>query len=322
MRETLKKQCEAFIHNRDEIKSYFKWENAYLVAVCASEFCGKNIHVEVEKLLECKNIVDKTNGLFSNFRGAAKLAVICMLAADENPQAKMVKAREIHEIFKLKFRDSQYLTMIATKLCDLIDVDQADGCAERAKDLYNLMRKEHPFITGGEDSAFAALLAFSDKTDEDLIEDMEICYRNMKKFSSDSNAMQSLSHVLALAPGEPEKKCERVLAIHKALEEEGYRYGKGYEMAVLGALSILPIDPKLMIEDIKEVDAFLEEQKGYGALGIDKKTRLMHATMLVADDYSNKNIANTTAFAGTFAMMAAQQAAMCAIIASVAVTTT
>ena len=105
---------------------------------------------------------------------------------------------------------------------------------------------------------------------------------------------------------------------YKALEEQGYRYGKNYEMAVLGALSILPVDMNIIVEDIIEVDGFLAQQKGYGGLGIDKKTRLMHAAMLVADDYSRKNIANTTAIMGVLIMMAAQQAAMCSIIAATA----
>ena len=318
MRESLLRQCENFIHNRDEIKSYFKRENQYMISVCASEFCSKNVVVEVERLLECKNILEKTVGAFSKFRGNAYLPVICMLAADENPQARMAKAKEIHDALKLRFRDSEYVAMLATKLCEMIDEDQADGCGARAKDIYTLMKRDHPFLTGMEDSIFATLLAFSDKKDEDLIEDIEDCFKIMKKFSNDNNAMQSLSHVLAMTRGDSEKKCERVIAIHKALEEQGYRYGKNYEMAVLGALSILPVDMNIIVEDIIEVDGFLAQQKGYGGLGIDKKTRLMHAAMLVADDYSRKNIANTTAIMGVLIMMAAQQAAMCSIIAATA----
>ena len=321
MRESLLRHCEAFIHNRDEIKSYFKRENQYLVAVCASEFCDKNVLVGVERLLECKNILDQTVGVFSKFRGNAYLPIICMLAADENPQARMAKAKEIHDALKLRFRDSQYVAMLATKLCEMIDEDQADGCGARAKDIYTLMKKEHPFLTGMEDSIFATLLAFSFKKDEDLIEDIETCFKILKKFSNDNNAMQSLSHVLALTNGDPEKECERVISIYKALEVRGYRYGKGYEMAVLGALSILQTDISAIIEDIMEVDGFLAQQKGYGGLGIDKKTRLMHAAMLVANDYSDENIVNTVAVTGALVTMAAQQAAMCSIIAATVATT-
>lgn len=318
MRESLLRQCETFIHNRDEIKSYFKRENPYMVAVCASEFCGKNAVAEVERLLECKNILEKSAGVFSKFRGNAYLPVICMLAADDDPEARMAKAKEIHDALKLRFRDSEYVAMIATKLCEMIDEDQADGCGARAKDIYTLMKREHPFLTGMEDSVFATLLAFSDKKDEDLIEDIEDCFKIMKKFSNDNNAMQSLSHVLAMARGDSEKKCERVIGMHKALEKLGYRYGKNYEMAVLGALSILPVETNTIVDDIIEVDTFLSQQKGYGGLGIDKKARLMHAAMLVAEDYSQKTIANTTAIMSALLIMASKQAAMCSIIATTA----
>ena len=323
MRDALNKQCEMFIHNRDEIKSYFRWESAEIVAVCASEICADNLQVEMEKLLECKNILDKGTGLFSNFRGTVKLPVISMLAKDKEPSDKMDKITEIHSILKLKFSDSQYLTLLAAKLSDMISVDDAEECAIRGKEIYNLMKKEHPFLTSREDNVFAVLLAFSEKDNDTLVADMEECYRTLKKFSPDSNAMQSLSHVLALANGTPEEKCSRVIEMFNALDEQGKKYSKSYEMAVLGALSILPIDMAQVIADIVEVDDFLSTQKGYNGIGIAKKTRLMHAVMLVANDYAENSVVNTAAISGTMAMIAAGQAAMCAIIAStVAVSST
>ena len=44
-----------------------------------------------------------------------------------------------------------------------------DGFLER-------MKKEHPLLTSGEDSIFAVLMAFSDQSDDALLEDMETCY--------------------------------------------------------------------------------------------------------------------------------------------------
>lgn len=323
MRESLSRQCEMFIHNRDEIKSYFRWESAELVAVCASEICSNNIQVETETLLECKNILDKGTGVFSNFRGASKLPVISMLATDDEPSKKLETILEIHNLLKLKFSDSQYLTLLAAKLFNMISEDDVEECANRGKEIYNLMKKEHPFLTSREDNVFAVLLSFSDKENDALVADMEECYRTMKKFSPDSNAMQSLSHVLALANGTPEEKCSRVIEMFNALDEQGKKYSKSYEMAVLGVLSILPLDMAQVIDDVVEVDDFLSTQKGYGGIGIAKKTRLMHAAMLVANDYAENSVVNTAAISGTMAMIAAGQAAMCAIIAStVAVSST
>ena len=316
MRDSLSKQCELFINNREEIKSCFRWESAEILAVCSSELCADDIQIEAAKLLECKNVLDKSTGVFSNFRGNAKLPVITMLAKDENPASKMETITELHSLLKLRFRDSEYLSILAAKLFGMISLDEADEYVNRGKEIYNLMKKEHPFLTSTEDNVFAVLLAFSEKENDALVADMEECYRTMKKFSPDSNAMQSLSHVLALAEGTPEEKCNRVIEFFNELDKRGKKYSKYYEMAVLGAISILPLDLTQVVEDIAEVDDFLATQKGYTGIGMAKKTRLMHATMLVANDYAKNNVANTAAISGTIAMIAAQHAAMCAVIAS------
>ena len=88
--------------------------------------------------------------------------------------------------------------------------------------------------------------------------------------------------------------------------------------------------------DLLDVDTFLEQQKGYGVLGMDRKTRMMHAAMLVTDEYSTRQnqaegiafrtpanpspqtALETAALAGTLAMLAAQQAAACAAMSAAA----
>ena len=316
MREVLTKQCENYAHNREEIKSYFKWDNPHMIAVCASELSGRGIKVEVEQLLECKNILDTSTKLFSTFKGNVKLPVVSILAADENPEAKMNAALEIHKLLKAEFRDSDYLPLLAIKLSEMVSLDEAEKYVKRGKEIYTLMKKEHPFLTSYEDSVFAVLLAFSDKSNEEIVEDAEKCYRILKKFSSDSNGMQTLSHVLALSDGEAEEKCAKVIEIFNTLDSNGMKYRKGFEMAILGVVSIMNVWNESLMKEIAEVDEFLTTLKGYSGLGIDKRARLMHAVMLVTNTYSQKDVANTVAFTGTLSMIAAQQAAMCAIIAS------
>ena len=76
-------------------------------------------------------------------------------------------------------------------------------------------------------------------------------------------------------------------------------------------------EQSVLVEDIKTVDAFLTEQKGYGGFfGLDKKTRLMHAAMIVSCDYVKNDNKDVAAMTGTLAAVAAQQAAMCAVIAA------
>lgn len=316
MKEELKSRCEKFVNNRDVIKNCFKWENANIVAVCALEACKKNVCLDELKLLECKKILEDATGVFSEFRGMAKLPVICMLAMTEDSKALMDKAVEIHELLKLKFRNSQYLILLAIRLANMISVDEVNQYADRGKTIYNLMKKEHPFLTSVEDNVFAVLLAFSQKADEELVADMEECYRTMKKFSYDSNGMQSLSHVFALANGTPEDKCAKVIEIFNKFDEKGKKYGKTYEMVVLGSVSVMCDNIDEIIENVMEIDEYLSTVKGYTGLGIDKKTRLMHALMLATDGQTENDVVNTAAFTGTMSMIAAQNAAMCAVIAS------
>lgn len=319
MRDSLKSLCESFIQNRDMLNSTFKWESQYIVPVCASELCGKKVVVSQEKLLQCKQIVEKKTGIFSGFRGNVKLPLITKLTQDGYAEYKMDKTLQIYDILKKHFWGSEYLVLIAVILADMIELNEAESYVVRGKRIYDLMKKEHPFLTSGEDSVFAVLMAFSDKSEQELIVDMETCYQLMKREFSEGNSLQSLTHVLSLAQGTPEEKCGRVLTVYQGLKNAGRKYGKYYELAVLGSLSLLSTDTNTIIEDMLSVDSFLAQQKGYGFWGIDQKTRLMHAAMLVSNDYAKKSNTNTAAITGTLAMIAAQQAAMCAVIAATAV---
>ena len=316
MRESLTIKCESFIRNRDVIKEAFKWDSVYIVPVCASELTTKNIDADSARLLQCKKLVDENTGVFSSFRGNVKLPIITKLTQDDYPAQKLENTKKIYEILKKYFWGSQYLTLVATILADMVYVDEADRYAARGKKIYELMKKEHPFLTSGEDGVFAVLMAFSEKEDSELIADMEACYDILKQQFSNSNSVQSLSHVLALAEGTPEEKCKKVFKLDQELKNAGRKYGTYYELAVLGAVSLVSDDVKALAEDMLSVDGFLANQKGYGFCGINKKTRLMHAAMLVAGEYSKESNTDTAAITGTLAMIAAQQAAMCAVIAS------
>lgn len=320
MRNSLEKMCETFIQNKDTIKNTFKLANPYLVSVCASDLCGKGVVVDSDKLKTCENIVDKKTSYFSKFRGYIKLPIVTKLAASDNPEQKFDDVLAIYEVLKKHFHETEYIALIATILTDMISVTDAEKYAERGKRIYNLMKKEHPFLTSSEDSVFAVLMAFSDKEDSELVADMEACYTTMKKQFPMGNTVQSLSHVLSMKEGAASEKCNHLTALYDELQHAGKKYGKSYESVVLASLSLLSSDITSMTEDILSVDAFLETQKEYSLWGFfDKRTRLMHAVMIVASDYSEEINTNTAAITGTIAMVAAQQAATYTALVAVTV---
>lgn len=322
MRESLKNMCDSFIKNRDTIKNVFALGSQYIIPVCASELCGKNLLVTTEQLNNCKHIVKNQTGVLSNFRGHVEIPMATALATTDKPDDKMKKAVDMYAILKKHFWGSEYLALVAAILADMISVDETEDVAVRGKRIYEAMKKEHPFLTSSEDSVFAVLMTFAGKEDQELIADMEACYTILKKSFTIGDSLQALSQVLTLAEGTPEEKCERVLSIYHGLQKAGRKYGKSNELSVLGALSMQSVDVNAIVEDIIQVDDFLATQKGYGVLGIEKKIRLMHAAMLVSNIYAQDNNSNTAAITGTIAMVAAQEAAMCAVIAASAAAST
>lgn len=326
MKESLQKKGNLFIQNRDVLRDTFKMESTYIYPVCANIFSGKGKLVSKDTLLNCKKTVNAETSVLSNFRGMVKLPTMCLLATSGQPEEKMAKANAIYQKLKNEFMGSTYLALVAMILTDMVSEEEAEQYITRGHVIYKKMRAEHPFLTSSEDSVFAVLLAFADKSDDQLMEELETAFDALKKANvGGSNAIQSLSHVLALTEGNVKEKYSRVLAIRDGLSKKGKKYGKYYELAVLGALAILDADVDSLVEDVIAVDDFLASQKGYGFFGVDKKTRLMHAAMIVASDYSenedeygNRKTGSETiaAMASTLAMIAAQQAAMCAVVAA------
>lgn len=316
VRERLMKLCKNFVYNRDEVKSVFKWESQLIIPVCASVLSGAGVEGSRDTLLRCKEILEEATGVFSNFRGNVKAPMATMLSLSNAPEEKMAKAVKVYDILKKYFKRTEYLAYVASVLADMVPVEKAEKYAVRGSNIYELMKQQHPFLTSGEDSVFAVLMAFSDKLDSELVKDMETAYKLLKENFRDSNSVQSVSQVFALSDGDIVAKCKRLVELYEALKAADKKYGKAYELAVLASLSLLPVEIDELVKDIAEVDDYLAGQKGYGILGIDKKTRLMHAAMIVTSDYSKDSNSNAAAVTSTLAMVAAQQAAMCAVIAA------
>ena len=316
MRASLENICNDFIHNIDAVRSVYKMESPLIVHVCAADLAAKGIRADAEKLKECKKLIEKNTGFFSNFRGNVQLPLTAVLAAADDPTEKLQQTKDNYELLKQQLWSSQYLALLAAVMTDMTDTDGVRDKAERGKHIFDLMKKEHPFLTGSEDSVFAVLLAFSEKADEQLIEETEKVYDYFKK-KFGGNAVQMVSHVLSLTEGSWEDKCRRMELLWDSLKNADRKYSKYYELSALAALTITDGDVNVMVDDILEADRFLEKQDSYsGIFGIDKKTRLMHAVMLISSEYSKNSNAGVASVTGTLAMVAAQQAAMCAVIAA------
>ena len=319
MQELLNSKCRLFIENRDAFKSAFPFENDNLFAVCASTFIDANKVADAEQLKSIRNMLKARVGAFSNFRSNAELPLVAMLAVCDDPEERLDSAIGVYGILKKHFLSSEFLPISAAVIAGAVSSERYGEICERSKRIYTLMKKEHPFLTSSEDCIFATILALSEKSDEEIIGEAEECYIALKKKFLDKNALQSLSHVLALSDDgftTPKDRCRDTAKLYDILKERKCRYGSGYELSTLGVLGTLPVTPEETARDLIEASEFLKTQKGYGFFGFDKQQRLLHAALIVTSCYKGESgVMSGAAVNGTLSMIASQQAATCALVA-------
>lgn len=320
MNEIRQALAAQFIENRDAIRAAFRMESEYMYPACAQIFLAAGRPVDRERLEQCKALVKSTTGVFSNFRGNIKLPLLCMLAAGDDPEERWSRTERCYALLKEAFFGSEYLALAALLLSDTVREEDVPALAARGKGLYQRMRKEHPFLTGREDSVFALFLGQSARSDDALIEDMEACYSLLDQRFPKGDGLQTASHVLALSEAGPEEKAGRLAALFDAIRDGGGKYGKDRQLPILAALSLGNEPVEDLARDILELDGFLARQKGYkGIFGLDRRTRIMHAAMLLSlpdKGDGQREVVNAAAQQATLAMIVAQQALMCAVMAS------
>ena len=322
MNERTLARCKNLIKNKETMKSAFAWEDGLTHLACAGIFINKEQTANEEMLLQCKDILKRNTGIFSNFKSTAKPMIVAMLAANENPQLLMERGLKVYDLLKEEFMSSVYLPIAAMIIAQYADEARYAELAQRTRRIYKQMRADHPFLTSGEDSTFCALMALLDKPDEVLLGDAEECYKILKNDFFSSNAVQSLSHVLAMCDGEPKIKCQRTMELFQKLKEAGHKYGTSYELPTLGVLAMADGNQDEIVAEMAEIDQWLSEQKGFGFFSsISAKQRLMYAGMIAQQDYINDKMMQSAAVNGVISLTVAQQAAMCAAITASAATT-
>lgn len=324
MKESLQKTLDSYLSILDTLRKSFRWEHELIYPVAANLFAWERTNADVEKIKDCKKLVKQSVGIFSSFRGNLMFPLACMLSLDPEPERKWERALDSYAALKQHFWGSEYLALAAVAMGEAENNGEMESVAQRGRALYDRMKKEHPFLTGSEDSVFAVLLAQSEKSDDDLIADMEACYQILDAKFPKGNGMQSASHILSLSPGAPEEKANRVISLYEKIIGGGGKFGKNYELPVLCAVSAAGGDADELVTDILETAEKLRAYKKYrGVFGYDRKTRYMHAAMLVTTDRSmqageGNSAAQIAASQSALSVVIAQEIAMCAIIASTA----
>ncbi|MBO6165835.1 MAG: DUF4003 family protein [Eubacterium sp.] len=328
MNEKTLGKCNRLLTNRDVIAARFKFGHSLMNIAAALIFSGAEKEVDVEKLKQCKKLLQKNTGAFSGFQANAKPVIVSKMAISEDPEKYLEDVKAVYKkISKGMHSDNGYLVSAAAIVCDAGRAAEADEIAVRFKELYKKMNKKHPILTSSEDVVFIMLLVLTDKDIDALVDEMEECYTYMKKelkLKVSSNEIQGVSEVLALLDGDMREKSDKVVKLFNTFKAHGAKYGTSYnEFASLGALIDIDIDADKLVDEIIETADFLKENKGFGSWSMNKKQRLMFAAMLVGDAYSaDSSILGNAALNSSIVAVIAEEVAMIAcVVATTAAST-
>lgn len=320
----LKRKCELFVRNRDAMHQAFRWDSGSMMLAGSSFFVGEDREVDMDEIKACEEILKRKSGLFSSYRGNVKMPLLCKMAVAEDAERYFEDVDSIvQQIKSLKWIEADYKVLAAMTLRDHLDMEDVPRAVEKMVTLYQGMKEQHPWLTSGEDVPFAAILAVSDMDTDALMTEMENCYQELSRTFRDKNAMQSLSHILAIDPADTQKKCRKVEAIFDILKENKHKYGTGPELTVLGTLSMLDLPAEQVATEIMEADDYLKSKKGFGTLAMGDTVRRMYAALLVMDthmppaSHSHESLVNSMLF-----LVIAMEVCMMIVMTSVIVTAT
>ena len=312
MKELLETLCDKYLLNLGLFTDFYPLERDVLYPVCANVFCAADAVFDLGKFKDSMNLIKENPKMLSSFRSTVRPLIASLISLSGDPRGEMERYLQSYELLRKYFTNSEHLALLAILMVRITSAEKEEGYIMRGRQIYDRMKKEHRILTTKEDVAFAVMLAFSDKTDDELIEDMEACFR-LLKHRADNNSIQTVSHVLAMASGTPEEKCEKFTELYNSMIKKGRKYGKHYELAMLAALSITRFSSAEILSDISDSEAFLTEHSSVGDLSeFGKSEPVSHAFLLLTIAYASDENAGSEAERN--ALLAARQATLYSVL--------
>ncbi|MCH4886576.1 DUF4003 domain-containing protein [Acidaminobacter sp. JC074] len=307
-------KIEDITKNYEQLKKDFKWELDLSKHLVALNYVIQDKEVDSEYIKAFNKEIKERTGMFSPFRGNMQFAIAGLLTAEyDDPSSQLETMLRYQDTLKsVGFKQSTYLP---TALYALLKCDEMSPnmLAERAKGVYDDMKKNHPFLTSGDDYALAILLANSGR-------DPQVLERYYSAMSSEgfskANGLQMLSHILSFSERDVQSTVKRCVQIKRTLKENKLNITSDYYPAI-GLMTLLDDENDELLNALVETSNTLRSQKGYKWLG--KGMNVMIASALIASEYVKEketSLMTTSLQVSIQSIIAAQQAAMIAAVSA------
>ena len=319
MNEAIKSKLELFVSNTESSKKRFTWQYVMLKRLAALLYAVENKVIDIQRIQECMDLIKKSTGVLSTFRGNSLMILATLLSLVENKEERLTDTLKVYDMLKAeKFRSSDFLVIAAYQIVSNTDPIYYSQAIKRSKAFYDGLKAQHRFITGHDDYIFSVMLGLSNIDIKTGLTQMEQIYQSLKPKFYSRNGVQALSQVLVLG-GNASGSESRILELSNTFREKKLRLDRDYTLSSLGVLALLPVGVDTLVNNVIDVYEYLRTKKGFGSWSITKQELLLLSCSLVAYEYidqANDGIITTAISTSITNIIIAQQAAMIAAISA------
>ena len=288
MEQKIELSKNVFAENFAVAKEAFVLNSSLEAAACAAAFIGNSTPTNVSAMKEAKKLLSKNTSLLSGVRsGNCRQVVTATIAQSPDPDYALAQIKKIHKGLDKKFFDSDYLVLAATMIYPSCRESEYDTYIKRCREIYKLVRRDHPFITGKEDITGCVIMALTNVDTEVIARNAEVCFEALDKHFIGRERIQHMALISACFAGDAD---DQALAIRKTFDmfkAEGIRFDtEAFGVVAATGLLVREEDRKTVIKRIRKLSDEMKTIRGMGPLGAGKRIRHILACAIVLDAYT------------------------------------
>lgn len=298
-----------------ELRAHLKWKvtDKRIIMTIASMYAMNQKPLHINDFLKLAVQIKKSASLASPLRSTSRYTTAALLDVKfENPVDKLQELHRLYDLFREEKFRSGIFTYIAASVLLTSEHQDSKLVIQRAKELYDSMKKEHSFLTSYTDYPLAALLALDYQAG--IIHKMEDFYDELGQNGfRKGNDLQFMSHVLALSKTEDQNSLvSRAMHIMDSFQQTGIKPKKMY-YPIIGMLALLP-ENEIRVDPIISTYEELNNQREFTW---QRDMNLMLASsFFLKDKLDHEGLAETSLYTILETVLQAQQAVMVAAVIS------
>ena len=290
MKESVKTMCDHFIEDFDTIKKecgFLKVAHSFSV-LCAFLFSANGKRPDPEQIKSSAQLLEHAVGNSLCFSDVMIRPAACCLSMSDDAETLLANSIANYQMIKKNYGlvNAKYpsLSGLIMELINRPGVQEEK--AARSKDIYDRLKSRYTLEWNGVYSVLTMLLAYSEKSIEEILEEAEKISEALKPVADKTTRLLT-ALFLTYFDQPAAEKTEKLCALYQLLADHKPKFPHRTELLILAAITMFGDAPKTAAANILDVFDELGERNGYkGFLAIyDATTRLEHAALIVMAAY-------------------------------------